>query len=164
MRQDPKKTRLDRTARQPQVGALLRMAYQVTRKHQLEALKERGFGDLNQALLNAMVYPHPDGVRPSDLADRINMTKQATNYLLGQLEALGYIERKAQKGSNRRLVFLTRRGWQSIDTHRAAIVEVEAQWAKAIGQKRFKEFKETLEQLVALDADTSGRAESSRAT
>jgi DNA-binding MarR family transcriptional regulator len=161
MRDDLKKTP---SGRQPQVGALLRMAYQVTRRHQLKALKERGFGDLNQALLNAMVYPHPDGVRPSDLAERINMTKQATNYLLGQLEALGYIERKAQKGSSRRLVFLTRRGWQSIDLHRAAVVEVEAQWAQAIGQKRFKDFKETLEQLVTLDIDISGRTGSSRAS
>ena len=110
------------------------MAYQVTRKYQLEALKKRGFGDLNQALLNVMVYPHQDGMRPSDLADRINMTKQATNYLLGQLEALGYIERRAQKGSSRRLVFLTRRGWQSIDLHRAAVLDVEAQWAKAVGK------------------------------
>lgn len=142
--------------RQPQVGALLRMAYQVTRKHQLKALKEHGFSDLNQALLNVMVYPHPDGIRPSDLAERINMTKQATNYLLGQLEALGYIERKAQKGSTRRLVFLTRRGWDSIDLHRAAILEIEAQWAKAIGRKRFKEFKQTLEQLVALGTDIQG--------
>jgi DNA-binding MarR family transcriptional regulator len=150
----------ERIGRQPQVGALLRMAYQVTRKHQLEALREHGFGDLNQALLNAMVYPHPEGVRPSDLAERINMTKQATNYLLGQLEALGYIERKAQKGSTRRLVFLTRRGWQSIDLHRAAVVEIEAQWAKAIGQKRFKDFKKTLEQLVALDINIPGNASS----
>jgi DNA-binding MarR family transcriptional regulator len=141
----------ERSERQPQIGALLRMAYQVTRKYQLEALKKRGFGDLNQALLNVMVYPHRDGVRPSDLADRINMTKQATNYLLGQLEALGYIERRAQKGSSRRLVFLTRRGWQSIDLHRAAVQDVEAQWAKAIGQKRFNDFKETLAELIALD-------------
>jgi DNA-binding MarR family transcriptional regulator len=165
MRDDSEKSPSSgRTGRQPQVGALLRMAYQVTRKHQLKALKARGFGDLNQALLNAMVYPHPDGVRPSDLAERINMTKQATNYLLGQLEALGYIERKAQKSSSRRLVFLTRRGWQSIDLHRAAVVEVEAQWAKAIGQKRFKDFKETLEQLVTLDIDAPGRTESSHAS
>jgi DNA-binding MarR family transcriptional regulator len=141
----------ERIERQPQIGALLRMAYQVTRKYQLEALKKRGFGDLNQALLNVMVYPHRDGVRPSDLADRINMTKQATNYLLGQLEALGYVERRAQKGSSRRLVFLTRRGWQSIDLHRAAVQDVEAQWAKAIGQKRFNDFKETLAELIALD-------------
>ncbi len=152
MRRDPKKTASsDRMGRQPQVGALLRLAYQVTRRYQLETLKKRGFGDLNQALLNALVYPYPDGVRPSDLAERINMTKQATNYLLGQLESLGYIERKAQKGSSRRLVFLTHRGWQSIDLHRIAVVEIEAQWAKAIGPKRFKDFKETLEQLVALD-------------
>ena len=89
MRKNPKTTPAsERNPRQPFVGALLRIAYQVTRKHQLKALKEHGFDDLNQALLNAMVYPHPDGIRPGDLAERINMTKQATNYLLGQLEAL----------------------------------------------------------------------------
>jgi DNA-binding MarR family transcriptional regulator len=141
----------ERNLRQPFVGALLRMAYQITREYQLGALRKHGFSDLNQALLNMMVYPHPDGVRPGDLAKRINMTRQATNYLLGQLEALGYIERKAQKGGTRRLVFLTRRGWQSIDRHRAAVLELEAQWAKAIGQKRFNDFKETLVQLIALD-------------
>jgi DNA-binding MarR family transcriptional regulator len=157
MRKPKNTASFERIERQPQIGALLRMAYQVTRKYQLEALKKRGFGDLNQALLNVMVYPHRDGMRPSDLADRINMTKQATNYLLGQLEALGYIERRAQKGSSRRLVFLTRRGWQSIDLHRAAVLDVEAQWAKAVGEKRFKDFKETLEHLVALDI--SGRAD-----
>jgi DNA-binding MarR family transcriptional regulator len=159
MSEDPKQTRSpERIKRQPQVGALLRMAYQVTRKYQLDVLKAGGFGDLNHALLNVMVYPHPDGVRPSDLAERINMTKQATNYLLGQLEALGYVERKAQKGNSRRLVFLTRRGWQSVDLHRAAIVEVEARWTRAIGQKRFKEFRETLERLTALDINISGES------
>lgn len=141
----------ERNLRQPFVGALLRMAYQITREYQLAALREHGFDDLNQALLNVMVYPHPDGVRPGDLAERINMTRQATNYLLGQLEALGYIERRAQKGGTRRLVFLTRRGWQSVDRHRAAVLELEAQWAKAIGQRRFKDFKETLAQLIALE-------------
>jgi DNA-binding MarR family transcriptional regulator len=151
MRQNPKMIPAStRNPRQPFVSALLRMAYQITREYQLEALRERGFGDLNQALLNVMVYPHPDGVRPGDLAERINMTRQATNYLLGELEALGYIQRRAQKGSTRRLVFLTRRGWQSIDRHRAAVLELEAQWAKAIGQKRFGDFKETLAELIAL--------------
>jgi DNA-binding MarR family transcriptional regulator len=75
--------------------------------------------------------------------------------LLGQLEALGYIERRAQKGSARRLVFLTRRGWQSIDLQRAAVLELEAQWAKAIGQKRFDDLKERLAQLIALDTNSS---------
>ncbi len=133
------------------IGALLRLAYQVTRQAQLERLRERGFGDLNQALLNVMVYPHPDGVRPTELADRTNMTRQATNYLLGQLEELGYVERRAAKGSNRRLVYLTKRGWESIDVHRAAVLDVEKRWAKAIGQKRFDALKEALADLVALE-------------
>jgi DNA-binding MarR family transcriptional regulator len=144
-----------RGGRPPFVGALLRLAYQTTRKHQLNKLRKHGFGDLNQALLNVMVYPHPDGVRPTDLAERTNMTRQATNYLIGQLEALGYLERRAQKGSNRRLVYLTRRGWESIDCHRAAVLELEKQWAEAIGQKRFDDFRETLAQLVALVSNST---------
>lgn len=142
--------------RPPFVGALLRLAYQITRKSQLKRLEEHGFGDLNQALLNMMVYPHPDGVRPTDLAERSNMTRQATNYLLGQLEALGYVERRAQNGSSRRLVFLTRRGWESVDVQRAAVLEVEARWAKAVGQKRFDALKETLAELVGLEMNSDG--------
>ena len=34
-----------------------RMAYEITRKHQLKVLCEHGFDDLNNALLNLMVYP-----------------------------------------------------------------------------------------------------------
>src|SRR5262245_58477197 len=159
MPNDRKKVSAEKNIRQPFVGALLRIAYQITRKHQLKVLREHGFGNLNQALFNVMVYPHPDGVRLGDLAERINMTKQATNYLIGQLESLGYIERRTQKGSTRRLIFLTQRGWRSIDVHRAAVLEVEAQWAKAIGPKRFNDFKETLAQLVALDDESVRRTD-----
>ncbi len=144
-----------RSGRPPFVGGLLRLVYQTTRKHQLSKLKKFGFGDLNQALLNVMVYPYPDGVRPTDLAERTNMTRQATNYLIRQLESLRYLERRAKKGSNRRLVYLTQRGWESIDCHRAAVLELEKQWAKAIGQKRFDDFRETLAKLVALDSNSA---------
>jgi DNA-binding MarR family transcriptional regulator len=143
------------TSRPPFIGALLRLAYQIARQHQLRRLQKHGFGDLNQALLNLMVYPHPDGVRPTDLAERVNMTRQATNYLIGQLEALGYLERRVRKDGNRRLVYLTRRGWESIDCHRTAMLELEKQWAKAIGQKRFDDFKKTVAELVALEMNSA---------
>jgi DNA-binding MarR family transcriptional regulator len=32
-------------------------------------------------------------MRPSDLAARLHMSKQALNYLLGELERRGYLER-----------------------------------------------------------------------
>lgn len=142
--------------RQVLVGALLRMTYQVTRERQFRALIEHGFGDLNQALLNVMVYPYPDRVRPGELAERTNMTKQAMNYLLGQLETLGYIERRAEKGNSRRLVFLTRRGWQVVETARAAVKEVEVEWATVLGQKRFDELIDMLRQLSSIDAKAPG--------
>jgi DNA-binding MarR family transcriptional regulator len=149
--------------RPPFVGALLRIAYQETRARSLRALEEQGFGDLNQALLNVMVYPHPDGVRPSELAKRTNMTKQAMNYLLLQLEALGYIERRAENGDRRRLVFLTRRGWQVVDTMRAAVKQIEAEWTAILGVKRFEQFMDMLRQLSAIGA-VRGQPDSQRST
>lgn len=136
----------------PYVGALLRMTYQMTRRPLLTALMERGFTDLNQAYLTVFQYPHPDGSRPTELADRAHMTKQAMNYLLGELETLGYIERRAEKGRNRRLVYLTRRGWEVVETQLVAMQHLEAQWATILGKKRFDEFLSALRKLSLLDS------------
>lgn len=134
----------------PTAGALLRMTYQSIRERQFAAVIAKGFEDLNQPLLNVFLYPPPDRVRPSELAERANMTKQAMNYLLGQLEALGYIERRAQRGNSRRLVFLTERGWQVRKTILAEVAKVEAEWRSVLGQKRFDEFMSTLRQLWSI--------------
>jgi DNA-binding MarR family transcriptional regulator len=131
----------------PTAGALLRMTYQGIRERQFAAVIGNGFDDLNQPLLNVFLYPPPDRMRPSELAERSNMTKQAMNYLLGQLEARGYLERRTEKGSNRRLVFLTNRGWQVRDTILSVVTEVEAEWTLVLGQRRFDEFMNTLRQL-----------------
>ena len=55
-----------------------------------------------------------------------------------------YLDRRAQKGGSRRLIFLTRRGWKLIDCHRAAVLDLDKPWAKAIGQKRFDNSKKPL--------------------
>lgn len=151
----PKAARLSQTTAggdlpAPTAGALLRMTYQGIRERQFAAVIEKGFDDLNQPLLNVFLYPPPDRMRPSELAERANMTKQAMNYLLGQLEARGYIERRAEKGSNRRMVFLTDRGWQVRETILAVVTEVEAEWTSALGQRRFDEFMNTLRQLWSI--------------
>jgi DNA-binding MarR family transcriptional regulator len=134
----------------PPATALLRMTYQGIRERQFAALIEKGFDDLNQPLLNVFLYPPPDRIRPSELAERANMTKQAMNYLLGQLEARGYIERRVERGSSRRLVFLTNRGWQVRETILAVVTEVEAEWRSVLGQQRFDEFMSTLQQLWSI--------------
>lgn len=134
----------------PTAGALLRMTYQGIRERQFAAVIGKGFDDLNQPLLNVFLFPSPDRMRPSELAERANMTKQAMNYLLGQLEARGYLERRAERGSNRRLVFLTSRGRQVRETLLAVVTDVEAEWTSVLGQRRFNDFMNTLRQLWSI--------------
>src|SRR3954467_737364 len=78
----------------PLIGALLRVPWEVVRERMLSGLHARGFTDLTTAHLDVLQYPGPDKVRPSDLAARIGMTKQALNYLLGQMEQAGYLQRR----------------------------------------------------------------------
>jgi len=134
----------------PPATALLRMTYQGIRERQFAALIEKGFDDLNQPLLNVFLYPPPHRIRPSELAERANMSKQAMNYLLGQLESRGYIERRVERGSSRRLVFLTKRGWQVRETILAVVTEVEAEWKSVLGEQRLDEFMSTLRQLWSI--------------
>jgi DNA-binding MarR family transcriptional regulator len=140
----------------PYVGALLRMSYRVSRERSLQALIDAGFTDLNLALLSAFFFPPPHGVRPIDLAENANMTKQAMNYLISQLEALGYMERQAEKTGGRRLVYLTRRGWMVFETIWTTQLQLQAEWEAQLGERRFGEFMNTLRQLAGFEPKNLG--------
>src|SRR6266516_6387492 len=72
----------------PLIGALLRMPWDAVQEHMLDRLHESGFGDFDAAYLTVFQYPGPQGSRPSELAARLRISKQALNYLLGELERL----------------------------------------------------------------------------
>src|SRR3954469_21318677 len=78
----------------PLIGALLRIPWEAVQRRMLERLHEHGFDDLDAAHLIVFGYPGPQGARPSDLAARLQISKQALNHLLGRLERLDYLERR----------------------------------------------------------------------
>lgn len=132
----------------PLIGALLRMPWEVVRQRMLERLHERGFDDLDMPHLNVLQYPGPHGVRPSELAAQLRVSKQALNYLLGQLERLGYLERLTDEQDMRsRRIFLTRRGHEALRAIRDAVAEVEAEWAELLGPRRFAQLRALLVEL-----------------
>ncbi len=134
----------------PFVGALLRVCWRRVRDRMHEAIRAAGFTDLQDPHLPVFSYPLPDGVRPSELAHRIGMSRQATNYLITQMEALGYLERRATEGGgDRRLVHLTERGWQVGEVIFACLRELQAEWAEEIGRERFGDFMDVLRRLAA---------------
>jgi len=132
----------------PLIGALLRIPWEAVQRHMLERLHERGFGDFDAAYLNVFQYPGPQGARPSELATRLRISKQALNYLLGELERLGYLERRPDPDDLRsKRVALTSRGIAAVDAIRAAVADVETAWAERLGPERFAALREFLLEL-----------------
>jgi DNA-binding MarR family transcriptional regulator len=134
-------------AEAPFLGALLRLTWQRVRARMHQAIREAGFTDLQEAHFAVFSYPLPHGVRPSELARNMRMSRQATNYLIVQLEALGYLERRAPQGSDRRRVYLSERGQKVGETIHACLREVQAEWSKEVGSDEFKRFIDVLRQL-----------------
>ena len=135
----------------PLIGALLRMPWEAVRRRMLERLRERGFTDFDAAYLNLFLYPGPQGARPSELAARLKISKQALNYLLGELERLHYLERRPDPDDQRsKRIALTKRGTSAIGVIREAVGEVETAWAKQLGPKRFAQLRNLLLDLNQL--------------
>src|SRR5262245_14500093 len=135
----------------PLIGALLRTPWEAVQRHMLERLHEGGFADLDAAYLNVFQYPGPDGARPSDLAARLRISKQALNHVLSQLEKLGYLQRRRDPDDLRsRRIALTARGDAAVRVIRDAVAEIERSWARQLGTKRFEEFRQLLLDLGRL--------------
>jgi DNA-binding MarR family transcriptional regulator len=132
----------------PKIGALMRLPWEAVTHRILLALHEHGFDDIESPQLGVILWPGPEGMRPSDLAARMRVTKQALNYLLGDLERLGYLERRPDPDDRRaRRIALTDHGRALVPVIRDAVSEVEREWVEALGTERFAQLRELLYEL-----------------
>jgi DNA-binding MarR family transcriptional regulator len=116
----------------------------------LAGLHAAGFTDLAPAHLNVLRYPGPQGRRPSDLAAETGMTKQATNYLLGELERLGYLVREGDPQDRRsKRIGLTARGVAAARNIRKTVRQVEADLERELGAEDFARLRRLLVELNA---------------
>jgi len=130
------------------IGALLRLPWEAVQEHMLERLHADGFADFDASYLIVVQYPGPQGERPSDLAARLRISKQALNHLLGQLEHLGYLERRPDPDDKRsKRIALTPRGTRAATTIRKAVAEMEDAWKQQLGPRRFAQLRALLQEL-----------------
>ena len=139
----------------PYVGALLRQCLDHVRARIETDLRSAGVTDLQPVHLAVFSFPPPDGVRPSDLARRLRMSRQATNHVIGQLEALGYLERRAERKGERRRIYLTPRSWGMVKVVHATLLEIQGEWAADIGPDRFGDFMTTLRRFATRGCEAS---------
>ncbi len=132
----------------PLIGALLRVPYEAVREHILDRLRAAGFDDIDQAHFNVFQYPGPQGRRPSEITAHARVSKQAMTYLLTHLEARGYFERRADPDDARsKRIVLTRRGEAVRRVIRDAVTELEQEWERRLGRRRFAMLKGLLREL-----------------
>lgn len=137
---------------EPQVGALLRMAWEALQTELYADLHAAGFDDLREVHRPVLRYPPIDGARPTELAARLKLSKQATNDLIRDLEDLGYLRLESDPTDGRaRILRYTERGWHLYRTGSGISRTVGERWARALGRQRYDEFYATLRAIVDLE-------------
>jgi DNA-binding MarR family transcriptional regulator len=146
-------SRSDPVQEQP-IAPMMRVLWQQVRDRIHAAFAEEGYDDVRAEHLAVLQHPGPDRQRPSALAARSGMSRQAINHLISHLERAGYIERYTEPaGGNARLLRLTRRGRQLYERMEAVAATVEAEWAQEIGEGRLEDLRTILADLLAARQD-----------
>lgn len=124
------------------IGALLRVPAQAIQRRLIRDLNAAGFEGLTLPHMAVLQFPGPDGVRPTTLAERAGMSKQAINQLLRSLEGLGYLARSdAPEEGRARIVRFTKRGHAAYAKVHDLLRDIEREWMAELGPKDFDQLK-----------------------
>jgi DNA-binding MarR family transcriptional regulator len=89
-----------------------------------------------------------EGVRPSDLADRLGVTKGAIGQLVDRLEQRGYVTRDPDPKDRRSyLVRPTARARAGYLVSRTNLIAIEDEWRRLLGAGLMDELETALEKL-----------------
>ena len=110
-----------------------------------------GYDDVRPAHGFAFQRLAPDGATGNELAEFLDITKQAASEMVDYLEQHGYVIRQPHPTDRRgKVITLTKRGWNCIRETEAILSHLEVQWAAIIGAKRMEELRTDLRQLVTV--------------
>lgn len=127
---------------------------------QAEVNREAGARVLTPALVRLLPHLTVDGVRPTELARRIDVSKQAVGQALADLAGRGFVEQVPDPADGRgRLVRLTRAGVAAFDHGRAVLTFYEHALAERLGRPKVETLRSTLAAaLPVLEAWSTGEA------
>jgi len=116
---------------------------------QAEVNREAGARVLTPALVRLLPHLSTDGIRPTELARRVEVSKQAVGQALGDLEGRGFVEMVPDPDDGRaRLVRLTPAGLAAFDHGRGVLAFYEAALAARVGQSRIDAVRDTLGRVL----------------
>jgi DNA-binding MarR family transcriptional regulator len=133
--------------------SLIRRLHLAVRAEVLEHVHAAGYHDITAAHIYVFQTPGPDGLRPTELAERTLMTKQAMNHLLAGLEAGGYIQRVSVDGDRRaRMLRITSKGRNLTDIIQERSAAIERRWSERLGAQHLQALMADLGELAGGEA------------
>ncbi len=115
----------------------------------LRRMHEAGYTDARDPHMQVFGNIDRQGTRLTDLAARANMTRPSMAELVDDLEAKGYLERRPDPDDRRaKLIYLTPSGRQAVRTAIQNVKEMEKDYARRVGEKRFEEMCRALQDLL----------------
>jgi DNA-binding MarR family transcriptional regulator len=107
---------------------------------------------LRSSQLRLLSLTPTDGMRVTDLAKRVGMTKQALGEFATVLEEQGLLESVRDPADKRvRILRPTRRGRQAVAASERMIAAVEAQWRERLGARKWDQLRALLLEASELD-------------
>ncbi|MBO0831500.1 MAG: MarR family transcriptional regulator [Actinobacteria bacterium] len=135
---------------------LLGIAFQVILAEFNRRLDDVGHGDLRP--VHGMIFQiaQGEGVTSTELADRLGVTKQAAGQLVTDLEKRGYVSREEHpQGGRRRLIVLTDKAIDHLNTAGPILHQLEAELAAQAGDLNLTGLRTELARIIRAIAGTS---------
>ncbi len=130
---------------------LLRMIFRLSRAMNDETIRRMQLRGHDMQLTFARFLGNLDteGTRIGALAQRMGTTRQAASQLLVEIERAGFVERRPDPEDKRGvIVCFTARGRKGLSDSIECMLEIEAEYAEAIGDAPFRKLKELMSALV----------------
>jgi DNA-binding MarR family transcriptional regulator len=141
------------TARDPlastELTFLLGISFQLVLAEFTRRLDAAGHGDLRP--VHGMIFQilYGDGATSSELAERLNVTKQASGQLIADLEKRGYVRREDHpQGGRRRLIVLTDKALAHLEAAGAILHQLESEIAARAGGDTLLALRAELARLI----------------
>lgn len=100
--------------------------------------------------LRLLALTPPEGMRPTELAARVGMTKQSLGEFVATMQAAGFLHVDPDPSDRRaRIVRPTAKGERLQKRIQEILSEVEEEWAQEVGVRNWTVFRRVLVRLAA---------------
>ena len=138
------------------INILLRNAHTAIDLAVRAELAHHGFADIAPSQFALLRNLGEDGSRPSELAARAGVTRQAITKIVDELEQLDLVRRAPDPDDGRGVIVrYTDRGLAGLEIARKRAFELEQEYATRVGADRWAELRATLEALFDDDVTSS---------